>query len=170
MTTLFAAALTAISVTAGVRCFDVRAADGGCLVAQQVAAVWSYGELHGALDAMDFPGGAGVVVGASFGGDVGTPFFRFRHDRLRLAARLTVDGALDVHGGSINSVGGTHIDFDAITFVAGPQLWVRISPAAFFVVRAAAGGSVFLFDLFDRSSLVVSPTVDAALGFAFDLF
>jgi len=169
--TLFAAALSAISVVAGVRCFDVRAADGGCVVSQQVAAVWSYGELHGAIFANDFPGGAGIVVGASFGGDVGTPFFRFRHDRLRLAARLTVDGGMDLHGGSVNSVGGTHFDFDAITFAAGPQLWVRISPAAFFVARTAAGGSVFLLDFFGRRGTVtVSPTVDASVGFAFDLF
>lgn len=164
MTTLFAAALSAISVVAGVRCFDVRAADGGCVVAQQVAIVWTYGEVHGAFDANDFRNGAGIVVGATWGGDIGTPFYRFLHDRLRLAARLTVDGGVDTHADTRR-----HYDFDAITFVAGPQLWVRISPAAFFVARAAAGGSVFLFDVFNRPSLVVSPTVDATLGFAFDL-
>lgn len=163
--TLFAAALSAISVVAGVRCFDVRAADGGCVVSQQVAAVWGWGELHGAFVANDFPGGAGIVVGATYGGDVGTPFFSFRHDRLRLAARLTVDGGLVVHSVSSRE----HVDVDAITFAAGPQLWVRISPAAFFVARAAAGGSVFLFDVFARGNLRVSPTVDAAVGFAFDL-
>jgi len=161
---------TAIATTAGVRCFDVRAADGGCVVKQEVAAVWVYGELHGAIIANDFPGGAGIVVGATFGGDVGTRFYRFRHDRLRLAGRLTVDGGIDLHGGSVNSIGGTHVDFDAITFVAGPQLWIRISPAAFFVARAAAGGSVFLLDFFSRTSLSVSPTVDASIGFGFDLF
>jgi hypothetical protein len=164
MTTLFAAALSAISVVAGVRCFDVRAADGGCVVAQQVAAVWTYGELHGAFIANDFPGGAGIVVGATFGGDIGTPFFRFRHDRLRLAGRLTLDGGMDIHHDT-----RTHFDFDALTFAAGPQLWVRISPAAFFVARAAAGGSVFLLDFFNRGTVVVSPTVDATVGFAFDL-
>jgi hypothetical protein len=164
MTSLFAVTLSAISVVAGVRCFDVRAADGGCVVSQQVAAVWTYGELHGALIANDFPSGAGIVVGATFGGDVGTPFFRFRRDRLRLAGRLTVDGGMDLHNDT-----RLHFDFDAITFTAGPQLWVRISPAAFFVARAAAGGSVFLFDFFNRGRLVVSPTVDASVGFAFDL-
>ncbi len=163
--TLFAAALSAISVVAGVRCFDVRAADGGCVVSQQVAAVWTYGELHGAFVANDFPGGAGVVVGATYGGDVGTPFFRFRRDRIRLAARLTIDGGLVLH----DTAGREHVDADAVTFAAGPQLWLRISPAAFFVARAAVGGSVFLFDVFGRGSLVVSPTVDAAVGFAFDL-
>jgi len=87
-----------------------------------------------------------------------------RLNRLRLAPRLTVDGGVDTHADTRR-----HYDFDAITFVAGPQLWVRISPAAFFVARAGAGGSVFLLDLFNRPSLVVSPTVDGMLGFAFDL-
>ena len=161
--TLFAVAVSAISIVAGVRCFDVRASDGGCVVTQQVAGVWTWGEAHGAFIANDFPGGAGIIVGATFGGDVGTPFFRFAHDRLRLAARLTVDGGLVYHA-------STHaIDGDALTFGAGPQLWVRISPAAFFVARAAAGGSVFFFDVFRRGNLRVSPTVDATLGFAFDL-
>ena len=164
MTSLFAVALSAISVTAGVRCFDVGAADGGCVVSQQVAAVWTYGEVHGAFIANDFPQGAGIVYGFTFGGDVGTPFFRFLGDRVRFALRLTVDGGLDLHSDT-----RLHIDFDAITFVAGPQLWVRISPAAFFVARAAGGGSVFLFDFFNRGRLVVSPTVDGMVGFAFDL-
>jgi hypothetical protein len=165
VTTLFAVALSAISVVAGVRCFDVRSVDGGCVVSQQVAAVWSYGELHGAIVANDFPKGAGIVVGATYGGDVGTPFFRFRHDRIRLAGRVTIDGGLLLHDDT-----RAHFDLDAITFAAGPQLWLRISPAAFFVARAAVGGSVFFFDITGRSSLVVSPTVDAAVGFAFDLF
>ena len=165
MTTLFAVALSAISVVAGVRCFDVRSVDGGCVVSQQVAAVWSYGELHGAIVANDFPKGAGIVVGATYGGDVGTPFYRFRGDRIRLAGRLTVDGGLLLHDDP-----RLMFDFDAITFAAGPQLWLRISPAAFFVARAAVGGSVFFFDITGRGSLVVSPTVDAAFGFAFDLF
>ncbi|HWE29291.1 MAG TPA: hypothetical protein VHB97_14880, partial [Polyangia bacterium] len=72
MTTLFAAALSAIAVVAGVRCFDVRSPDGGCVVAQQVALVGAYGELHGAFIANYFPGGAGFVYGATWGGDVGT--------------------------------------------------------------------------------------------------
>jgi hypothetical protein len=165
MTTLFAVALSAISVVAGVRCFDVRSVDGGCVVSQQVAAVWTYGELHGAIVANDFPKGAGVVVGATYGGDFGTPFFRFRHDRIRLAGRVTIDGGLLLHDDP-----RLMFDLDAITFAAGPQLWVRISPAAFFVARAAVGGSVFFFDVIGRGTLVVSPTVDAAVGFAFDLF
>lgn len=143
----------------------MRAVDGGCVVSQQVAAVWTYGELHGALVANDFPGGAGLVLGASWGGDVGTPFFRFRRDRIRLAARLTVDGAILWHDDTRQ-----HFDFDPLTFAAGPQLWVRISPAAFFVARTAAGGSVFLFDVTGRGRVGVSPTVDASVGFAFDLF
>ena len=166
MTTLFAAALSAISVVAGVRCFDLRSVDGGCVVSQQVAAVWNWGELHGAVVANDFPKGAGIVVGATYGGDFGTPLYRLRRDRIRLAGRVTVDGGMLMH----NDARGDHFDFDAITFAAGPQLWLRISPAAFFVVRAAAGGSVFFFDITGRGSRVVSPTVDAAVGFAFDLF
>ena len=165
MTTLFAAALSAISVVAGVRCFDVRSVDGGCVVSQQVARVGTYGELHGAVVANDFPNGAGIVVGATWGGDVGTRFYSFRHDRLRLAGRLTIDSGVIAHTDRLD-----HFDFDAITFAAGPQLWVRISPAAFFVARAAAGGSVFIFDILRRGTVVVSPTVDAAFGFAFDLF
>ena len=165
MTTLFAAALAAISVVAGVRCFDVRSVDGGCVVSQQVAAVWSYGELHGAVVANDFPKGAGIVTGATWGGDVGSRFYSLRRDRLRLAGRLTVDSGLVMHFDT-----RAHYDVDALSFAAGPQLWVRISPAAFFVARAAVGGSVFLFDLTGRGSIVVSPTVDAAVGFAFDLF
>jgi hypothetical protein len=161
MTTLFAAALSAISVVAGVRCFDVRSADGGCVVSQQVAYVGTWGEIHGAFVANDFPGGAGVVVGATWGGDVGTRFYSFRHDRLRLAGRLPLDSGV---------VLSRNVDFDALTFAAGPQLWIRISPAAFFVARGAFGGSVFLFDVTARRSLVVSPTVDATVGFAFDLF
>jgi len=165
MTTLFAVALSAISVTAGVRCFDLRSVDGGCVVSQQVAAVWTWGELHGAIVANDFPHGAGVVFGATWGGDVGTPFYRLARDRVRLAGRLTLDGGVVMHDDT-----RLHSDFDALTFAAGPQLWLRISPAAFFVARAAVGGSVFLFDITGRGSVVVSPTVDAAVGFAFDLF
>ncbi|HEX8953711.1 MAG TPA: hypothetical protein VF945_17760 [Polyangia bacterium] len=164
--TLFAVALSAISVVAGVRCFDVRAADGGCVVAQQVALVGAYGELHGAFIANDFPGGAGIVVGATWGGDVGTPFFRFRRDRLRLAVRLNLDSGVAIHDQLRGVTHTTIYDVDLATFTLGPQLWVRLTPAAFFVARAAAGGSVFFHDL---SHPGISPTVDAALGFAFDL-
>ncbi len=165
--TLFAAVFSAISVVAGVRCFDVRAVDGGCLVSQQVALVGAYGELHGAFVANDFPRGAGIVVGATWGGDVGTPFFRFRHDRLRLAARLALDSGLTIHDSSSGTTHTTVFDIDFATFTLGPQLWARISPAAFFVARVAAGGSLFFLDINHPS---ISPTVDAALGFAFDLF
>jgi hypothetical protein len=167
--TLFAAALVAISTVAGVRCFDVRTVDGGCLVSQQVAVVWRYGEIHGAFVANDFPHGAGLVVGATFGGDVGSPWFHFRHDRLRLAARLTVDGGV-IERRDVGTRSST-FDFDALTFSAGPQLWVRISPGAFFVARAAAGASVFIFDVFPNGGTwQLTPTIDAAVGFAFDLF
>ncbi len=163
--TLFAVALSAISVVAGVRCFDVTSADGGCVTSQQVAFVGTYGEVHGAFVANDFPKGAGIVVGATWGGDLGSPFYRFRNDRLRVALRLTIDCGLTIH----QTVPREQVDFDVITFAAGPQLWARISPSAFFVARAGAGGSFFVFDFFFRDTLRFSPTVDASLGFAFDL-
>lgn len=159
-----ARAETAISVGVGTRCFDVRAADGGCLVSQQVAIVWRYGEIHGAFLANDFPGGA-LVIGASFGGDIGTPLYRLAHDRLRLGARLTVDGGIiDREPRSRD-----HLDFDAVTFTAGPQLWIRLSAVGFLFARAAFGGSVYIFDAFPAGNLRVAPTVDAAIGFAFPL-
>ncbi|MGZ3441824.1 MAG: hypothetical protein ACXVDD_20025, partial [Polyangia bacterium] len=156
----------AISVVAGTRCFDVRAADGGCVVVQQVALVGAYGELHGAFVANDFVRDAGLVVGATWGGDVGSPFFRFRHDRLRLAVRLNLDSGLLLHDQLRGTTHTTIYDVDLMTFTLGPQLWVRISPSAFFIARAAAGGSIFFLDL-DHPN--ISPTVDAALGFGFDL-
>jgi hypothetical protein len=152
--------VTAIAVDAGVRCLDVRTADGGCLVAQQVAAIWRWGALHGALLANDFPNG-GVVVAGTFGGDVGSPFFSFAHDRVRLAARLTLDSGFVLRSERLD------LQVTALTFVAGPQTWVRISPRAFLTVRVAAGGTVYLGGPFGPAELI--PTVDAALGFAFPL-
>lgn len=152
----------AVSVTVGTRCFDVRAADGGCLVSQQVAAVWRYGEIHGALLANDFPGG-NIVVGAGFGGDVGTPLYPLARGRLRLGARLTLDGALVVPTSSLR------LDSSVLTFTAGPVLWVRLSPWAFFVARAAAGGSVYWLNVFRVGPFHALPTVDGGVGFAFPL-
>ena len=163
---ILAVTLAAISTVAGVRCFDVRAApDGGCLVSQQVALVGAYGELHGAFVANDLPG-AGIVAGATWGGDVGSPWFHFRHDRLRLAVRLTLDSGVMLHDRTNGVTTSTVVDIDFATFTLGPQLWVRISRAAFFVARAAAGGSFFFLDLNHPN---ISPTVDGAVGFAFDL-
>jgi hypothetical protein len=167
MTALPALAV-AISVAAGVRCFDVRVAES-CVTAQSVAVVGRYGEAHGSFLANYFPHGPGVVVGAAWGGDLGSPFYSFARDRVRFAVRLTLDMGVVVH----DTTNGTRFDLDWATFALGPQLWVRLSPAAFFLVRSAVGGSFFIFNIDppfgSRFSLGVSPTVDAALGFAFDL-
>lgn len=168
-TTAASARELAIATTVGTRCHDVRAFDGGCLVAQTVALVGRYGEVHGSFLANYFRGGAGVVVGASWGGDLGSPFFRLAHDRLRLAVRLTLDMGVIRH--VVRSV--ESFDLDWATFVVGPQLWVRLSPHVFFVARVAAGGSYFILDtrppLGGYGAQIVSPTVDAALGLAFPL-
>ena len=143
------------------RCFDVRVRES-CLTAQSVALAGRYGEVHGALLANDFRGGAGIVVGASWGGDVGTPLYRLARDRLRLGARLTLDAAILYHGA---------FDFDFITFGAGPQLWIRLSRLMFLTTRLAAGGSLVFFDVGPVSarSYSFTPTIDVAIGLAFDL-
>ncbi|MGZ3430026.1 MAG: hypothetical protein ACXVCV_25420, partial [Polyangia bacterium] len=81
----------AISVAAGARCHDVRAADGGCLTTQTVALVGRYGEVHGSFLANYFGSAGGLVIGAAWGGDLGSPFFHLARDRVRLAVRLTLD-------------------------------------------------------------------------------
>ena len=160
----------AIAVAAGARCHDVRAADGGCLIAQTVALVGRYGEVHGSFLANYFPNGGGLVVGASWGGDLGSPFFRLARDRVRLAVRLTLDMAVIRHQQRSRET----FDVDWATFEVGPQLWLRLSAHTFFLVRAAAGGSLFLLDVQPpfggNGALIVTPTADAALGLAFDLF
>ncbi len=159
----------AISVAFGARCHDVRAADGGCLTAQTVALVGRYGEVHGSFLANYFPNGGGGVVGFSWGGDLGSPFFHFAHDRVRFAVRLTLDMAVIRH--EVRS--SETFDLDWATFVLGPQLWLRLSRHAFFLVRAAGGGSFFILDgqpLSGRyGALTVTPTVEGAIGLAFDL-
>jgi hypothetical protein len=162
MIALSALAVT-ISVTAGVRCFDVRAPDGGCLVAQNVAAAWRYGEIHGAFLANDFPGG-NIVVGVGWGGDIGTPLYSLAHDRLRLGGRLTVDGNLVVV-----PTASWRLDASVLTVTAGPQLWVRLSPWAFLVARGGVGGSIYWSKVMGFGPFHALPTVDGALGFAFPL-
>jgi hypothetical protein len=165
------AVVVALSVALGARCYDVRAHDGGCLTAQSVALVGRFGEVHGSFLANYFGQSGGVVVGASWGGDLGTPFWHFAHDRVRFAARLTLDmGVIRRAESSSRSESG--YDLQWATFVAGPQLWLRVSQHAFFLVRIAAGGTLFLFEVVPplaSGPLGVTPTVDAALGFAFDL-
>ena len=164
------AAELAISVALGARCHDVRAADGGCLTAQTVALVGRYGEVHGSFLANYFGSAGGVVVGASWGGDLGSPFFRFARDRVRFAVRLTLDMGVIRHEFRSSDA----FDLDWATFALGPQLWLRVSPHAFFLVRAAAGGSFFILDtrppFGGYGAQIVTPTVDGAIGLAFDLF
>jgi hypothetical protein len=160
----FAATFVAISVAAGVRCYDVGAVDGGCLTQQPVAVVFKYGEIHGGFLANYFPHGAGLVFGAYWGGDVGTPLYRFADDRVRFAVRFQLDGGLVYH----EVTRSKHYDFQAATYLVGPQLWLRLSPRAFFTARTAVGGTTFLFDS-SGYSVGTSLTVDATLGFAFDL-
>jgi hypothetical protein len=158
----------AIAVAVGARCHDVRAVDGGCLTAQTVALVGRYGEVHGSFLANYFRSGAGFVVGASWGGDLGTPFFRLARDRVRLAVRLTLDMGLIRHYDTREKY-----DLDWATFVLGPQLWVRLSPHVFFLARVAAGGSFFILDTEPATgrygAQIVTPTVDSALGLAFPI-
>jgi hypothetical protein len=161
----------AIAVELGARCHDVRTADGGCLTAQTVALVGRYGEVHGTLLANYFGSAGGVVVGAAWGGDLGSPFFRLARDRLRLAVRLTLDMGVIRHdnGGRAGEV----FDLDWASFVVGPQLWVRIASHAFFLVRGAVGGSFFILatqpPLGGHGALTVTPTADGAIGFAFEI-
>jgi hypothetical protein len=166
---MIAELLVALSVALGARCYEVRAHDGGCLTSQSVALVGRYGEVHGAFLANYFGSGGGVVVGATWGGDLGSPFWHFAHDRVRLAVRLTLDMGVIRREDNTN---GERFDMQWATFALGPQLWLRMSPHAFFLVRAAAGGSMFVFDIeppLFNNGIGVTPTVDAALGFAFDL-
>jgi hypothetical protein len=144
-----------------VRCFDARLRTS-CLTTQSVALVGRYAEVHGSYLANDFPGAGGIVVGAAWGGDVGTPFFRLARDRVRLAGRLTLDVAMLYHG---------TLDFSTLTFAAGPQLWVRLTRSTFFLARVAAGGSVVLFNVVPVGfrGYSFAPDVDAAIGLAFDL-
>jgi hypothetical protein len=159
----------AISVAVGSRCHDLRTVDGGCLTAQTVALVGRYGEIHGSFLANYFANGGGVVVGAAWGGDLGSPFFQFARDRVRLAVRLTLDLAVFRYGDTRE-----RFDLDWASFVLGPQLWLRMNAHTFFLLRAAAGGSFLLRDVRPPfggiGPQVVSPSVDAALGLAFDLF
>lgn len=141
------------------RCFDARVR-GSCLTAQSVALVGKYAEVHGSFLADYFRGGAGIVVGAAWGGDIGTPLYRLAHDRLRLGGRLTLDSAI---------VYGTRFDFALLTFVAGPQLWIRLSRLMFLTTRVAAGGTIYFVDVPLLRDITVTPTVDAAIGLAFDL-
>jgi hypothetical protein len=159
----------AISVAVGARCHDVRSADGGCLTAQTVALVGRFGEVHGSLLANYFGSAGGLVVGAAWGGDLGSPFFRLARDRVRLAVRLTLDLGVIRHEARNSEV----FDLDWATFAVGPQLWLRLSPHTFFLVRGAVGGSFFILDtrppFGGNGGLVVTPTVDGAIGLAFDL-
>ena len=68
-----------------------------------------------------------ICVGASWGGDLGSPFFRFARDRVRFAVRLTLDMAVIRHELRSN----TTFDLDWATFALGPQLWLRVSPHAY---------------------------------------
>jgi hypothetical protein len=142
-----------------VRCFDVRVRDS-CVTAQSVALVGSFGEVHGSYLANYVRNPGTIVVGAAFGGDLGTPFFRLAHDRVRLAGRFTLDAAILYHGS---------FDFDALTFATGPQLWLRVSRSMFFLMRIAVGGSVVLFGVPAFRNYSFGPNVDAAIGLAFDL-
>jgi hypothetical protein len=142
-----------------VRCFDLRLRES-CLTTQSVALVGRFGEVHGSYLANYVRSPGTIVVGAAWGGDVGTPFFRLARDRVRLAGRLTIDAAILYHG---------TFDFDALTFAAGPQLWLRVSRSMFLLARIAVGGSVVLFGVPAFRNYSFAPNLDAAIGLAFDL-
>jgi hypothetical protein len=81
---------------------------------------------------------------------------------VRYAFRLTIDAAILEHGSGV-------FDFDALTVAAGPQLWLRATRTLFVLLRLAAGGSVVLHEVPAFRSYDFTPTVDAAVGLAFDL-
>ena len=83
---------------------------------------------------------------------------------MRFAVRFQTDGGIVRR----DRMGDERFDFQIATFLLGPQLWLRLSPTTFLTVRTAAGGTAFMYDL-PGAKLDLTPTVDATLGFAFDL-